>query len=866
MPKKKPQTDEVIRFVGALQECRKYIQETGRIDVHTGELWALALGLRDESTLRKINSSFSSLPYSSTLSEVLTGLDKLADSKMLAPLPSEAKARFKELRTAVREAAKQVDETREMQKVRAPRGPAHNLPESLSSFIGRVDEQAELQQLLKTERLVTFTGSGGCGKTRLALRVAENLIADFPDGVRFVELASVTDPADVPRAVAEVLRVRIPPDRPILTSLIDYLQTRRLLLLLDNCEHLIVPSRELVSALRRSCKSLHILVTSRERLRATGEKSHRVPSLSLPPRNLPAVGRLTDYEAVHLFLERARLSCEGFGLTDRNAATVVEVCRRLDGIPLAIELAAARMGGLGLQKIAAGIDDRFGLLSVGSLDVLPRQQTLRATLNWSYNLLDEREEALINWLSVFAGGWTMEAAEALCAKERLPQWDIPDGLDSLVGKSLVQSDESGEGTRRYRLLETIREYAAMHLEASGRREAAQESHACYFVDYVTAASERIYEKTGADSLAALKRELDAIKVEYDNLQAAWNWLMTSTIRLPEAPVLAIRLATALYRYWDHQGNIGDGRRWLEVTLKQVGDAIPAGLLASACNMAGDFACQQYDLKPAKNYIERALRLLDTLPDGEAREDRLYSVQVLANIASEEDAYDLSESLYDEAYYLSDEWARDDPEEEEPRWAKANIRHNQGLLMLRKGCPDRAHPFFTQSLALWKELKNSYPAGLAMTLGALAILAVKENRAEAERHLTASLGLPVRDKVTIAELVDAWAALVGQAESYQEAAQLFGVADAVREQAGVKQTIEYQKILNDVVVRTKGALGESEYHACFDDGRKLCLDCDLDQESAYQTIVEPVSAQFREVFDAVITALPDDPDRRAPAAR
>jgi predicted ATPase len=293
--------------------------------------------------------------------------------------------------------------------------PRHNLPVQLTSFIGRERETAEIRQRLEAAHLLTLTGTGGCGKTRLALRVAEGLLERYPDGVWFVELAPLTNPDLVPQEVARAMGLVADPAQPILAGLVGYLRGKHLLLVLDNCEHLVEACSHLVDTLLRACPRVRILATSREILGVAGEDAWRVPSLEVPPAaGSPSPDQLSRYEAVELFATRARALDPNFVLTAQQAPAVIEIVRRLDGIPLAIELAAARVKVLSVERIAARLDDQFRLLTGGSRTALPRQQTLRALIDWSYNLLSEPERRLLRRLAVFVGGWTLEAAEAVC--------------------------------------------------------------------------------------------------------------------------------------------------------------------------------------------------------------------------------------------------------------------------------------------------------------------------------------------------------------------------------------------------------------------------------------------------------------------
>jgi predicted ATPase len=343
--------------------------------------------------------------------------------------------------------------------------PRHNLPAPITSFVGREHELADVQARLAEARLLTLTGVGGCGKTRLALEVARAVLDRYPDGVWLVELASLADPALVPYSVAGVVGGRESAGQSTVSALALQLRNRCLLLVLDNCEHLLDACARLVDALLRACSDLKVLATSREPLGLTGEIAWRVPSLRVPdPQHLAPLPELRQNPSVQLFAERAASAQAQFMLTERNAPAVAQICQRLDGIPLALELGAARMEALTAQQLAARLDERFRFLTGGSRAALPRQQTLRATLDWSYALLSDPEKRLFNRLSVFAGGWTLEAAEAVCAGDGIEREEVVHLLLQLIRKSLVVAQEGGDGAERYRLLETLRQYASVQRE------------------------------------------------------------------------------------------------------------------------------------------------------------------------------------------------------------------------------------------------------------------------------------------------------------------------------------------------------------------------------------------------------------------
>jgi predicted ATPase/class 3 adenylate cyclase len=387
----------------------------------------------------------------------------------------------------------------------------NNLPVQLTSFIGREREKAEVRRLLSSTRVLTLTGSGGKGKTRLALQVAAEGLEGFPDGVWLVELAVLSDPSLVPKAVASALGVPEQQGRLLTETLVDGMRGKSVLVILDNCEHLVAACAHLTDVLLRACPNLRILATSREALGVTGETTWRVTSLSLPdPERLPPLDQFTEYEAIRLFVARAVAIAPQFAVTNRNALAVAQVCHRLDGIPLAIELAAARVKVLAVEQIAARLDDRFRLLTGGSRTALPRQQTLRAAMDWSYHLLSETERLLLRRLSVFAGGWALDAAEGICTGRNLEATDILDLLTSLVDKSLVQA-ETHRGEARYRLLETVRQYARDRLVEASEEVDVRTRHRAWYV--------ALAERADREPRGPRQR----IWRDHDNLRAALVW-------------------------------------------------------------------------------------------------------------------------------------------------------------------------------------------------------------------------------------------------------------------------------------------------------------------------------------------------------
>jgi non-specific serine/threonine protein kinase len=447
-----------------------------------------------------------------------------------------------------------------------------NLPTSATTFVAPAGEIERVMERLRDSHLLTLTGSGGCGKTRLALEMARQLEGDFVDGAWLVELEKLSDPESVVQAVAAALNVRDVQGQALLATLCTALQEKHLLLIPDNCENVVDACARVANALLQNCGGLHILATSREALAIAGEITWRVPSLRLPPLDhLPATETLVTYEAIRLFVERAAAAQPGFAISDQNASIVASVCHRLDGIPLAIELAAARVRGLSVRQLAARLDQRFELLTGGSRAALPRQQTLVATVEWSYDLLDSGERPLFNRLGVFAGSFSLDAAEAVCGAPdagcRLSEdgeidgrhlsaktsLDVLSRLLRLVDKSLVLAEEGTDGVVRYRLLETLRQFARDRLSS---QDDALDIHRRHATHYVTLVDEAEPNLVGANQ----GEWLDRLEAEHDDLRAALRWVLDNRVAEPDQ---TLHLAGALWRFWFVRGYLGGGLRWLE---------------------------------------------------------------------------------------------------------------------------------------------------------------------------------------------------------------------------------------------------------------------------------------------------------------
>jgi predicted ATPase len=434
-------------------------------------------------------------------------------------------------------------------------GPPSNLPLQPTSLIGRDQELVELAGALTRTRLLTLTGVGGVGKTRLALAVAERISGSYVDDTWLVELAPLVDTALVVQTVAKVVAVPLAPGADTVAALVDYFRPRHTLLILDNCEHVLATCATLCEALLRHCPHLQILATSREPLGVNGELRWRVPSLAAPYEDHLTAAELRRYPAVELFVSRVQLALPNFALTPGNAQIVARICARLDGIPLALELAAARARALPLDVIADRLDNSFHLLTSGNRSAVPRQQTLAATIAWSYDLLTDDERRLFRRLSVFAGGWTVDAAETICVPDDAAADEVVDLLTRLVDKSVVVAEAGISGVERYRLLETLRQFGQERLAESGEADAIRDRHFAHYLALV---------KTAHTEVAVPRRRegwLERLDNDNDNLHTALTW---GSQRDPRA---ALRMAVDLSWYWWYRRRYAEGVGWQQRLLE-----------------------------------------------------------------------------------------------------------------------------------------------------------------------------------------------------------------------------------------------------------------------------------------------------------
>ncbi len=608
--------------------------------------------------------------------------------------------------------------------------PENNLPAQITSFIGRVHEIEEITHLLRTARLITLTGPGGSGKTRLALQAAIGVLERFEDGVFLVNLAPISDPQLVPSTIAQVLGIRETAGQQLIETIKIYLLKKRTLLLLDNFEQ-ILDAAPLVGEFLSASPGFKIMVTSREALHVYGEQEYPVPPLPVPDLDrIEPLGILSQNESVLLFQQRAKAVKPGFEITSENAPTIAEICVRLDGLPLAIELAAARSKLLSPEMIRSRLENRLATLTIGSRDVHPRLQTLRGTLDWSYDLLDDGERTLFGRLSVFQGGRTIESVEAVCAPGL--SIEVLDGLESLLNKNLLFQKEGPQGEPRFYMLETIHEYADEKLEGSGEAEDLHNRHAHYFAGLAVQAEPELFAARQGYWTARLR-------CEHDNLRAALAW------SLDGADVsLGSQIISALREFWYGEGFIAEGLRWTERALARADD-IPPGIRATVFNAAGHLAFAQGDYEAGKGYHRQALALSQESGDvvgrawsliflasnmgafpGEAEEgvrlceeglalfrelDDMHGVtralNILGELARLVGDYERAEDAYEECRALS--LQRGDKQR------AAIVMGNLSYVAMHQGDYLRAAAFLREGLTMMVELNYKYYFGLSKAM-------------------------------------------------------------------------------------------------------------------------------------------------------
>ncbi len=741
-----------------------------------------------------------------------------------------------------------------------------NLPAPLSTFIGREREIADVKQLLRSQRLVTLTGPGGSGKTRLALQVANELQEEYGDGVWLAELASLSDEALVTQTIAAHLNVHEQSGRPLIDTLADHLSSRQILLVVDNCEHLINACAQFSETILQKNPHLHILATSRQMLGVPGESVFTTPPLTLPeerPWKSPASAEeaLAAYgrsEAVQLFVNRANALMNDFDLSMENGAWVSEICRRLDGMPLAIELAAARVPSLSIQQIAQRLDDRFHLLTGGSRTAEPKQQTLAATLDWSYALCSEAERKVLQRLSVFSGGWTLDAAETVCAGEGVEAGDVLDLLSLLVDKSLVVVEKPEGGETRYRLLETIRQYVAEKLAYSGELDESRNRHLSYFVDWTEHAIPHLFRQE-------VYTWLNRLEAEHDNIRAALEWSHVT----PGGAPAGLQLAATMGYFWQIHAYHTEGRTRLAAALDQKANRQRNTTRSRALYREAVLAFHQSDYQAVRILADESLAISREI--GEAGQLEIANaLEILAEVASETGQYTESIPMYEQALALyrklgnlvgigdtlkmlgwtnmrsgdfkqAESWlnegliaCRESGDLRQITSALAGL----GELALRRGQYDQARKFLNESLDISQQSKEKW--GWAIALGSLGWIALRQHDYPTMRKLlkeSLAIRTETGDQGGIAWSMEKLAEANFEQFQFHQAATIFGSASTLRASVNSAMDAADQPDYERAISSLKSKLGEQAFAAAWADGQAMTI-----KEAIDYALAEPEQDQ------------------------
>ncbi|MEP7329882.1 MAG: tetratricopeptide repeat protein [Betaproteobacteria bacterium] len=652
----------------------------------------------------------------------------------------------------------------EFPALRSLESTPNNLPQQLTTFVGRENEVIEVRELLRAHRLLTLCGTGGLGKTRLSLQVAGDALSDYPDGVWLVELASITDPRLVAQSVAAALGVKEEAGRPESEALLRFVRDRNLLIILDNCEHLLEACAQITMQLLHAGPKIRMLATSRESLRVRGETTYPMLPLRVPDArgsvDLPA---LTQNEAVRLFIDRANAVQPSFRLTARNAGPVVDICRRLDGIPLAIELAAARLRGLSIDAMASRLGDLFRLLAGGDRTALPRQQTLRALIDWSHDLLTDQEQAMLRRLAAFAGGWTIDAAEFVCAAGTIAHADVFDLLPGLIDKSLASFDSE---TGRYRLLETVRQYADEKLEQSGELPDTRRRHLAHFADLAEQARP---ELLGPQQVKWLLR----LDVERENLLAAHAWSSDDELGGPAG----LQLAVAMKNYFLRRGLVWLGQQVIDAALAHPGTRVRDAARSRGLFSSGQLTYVAGQFDEARRRLEESLAIAQEIGD----EQRAAAVlQPLGMVLSAMGDLAGSRTCYDTAILLTQQMGN--------KREIATALNNRAQLHQLEHEWDAALPLLDRVLALMRELEDH--ENVALALLNLAMVEVGLHHRDRALHFLGdalSMAEQIGSQPVGQSVVEVCAGFAADSGRPEDAARFFGAAQGQITRTGLQRS-------------------------------------------------------------------------------
>ncbi len=681
-------------------------------------------------------------------------------------------------------------------ELRSLEGLPNNLPQQLTSFVGRDRELEEVRERLTKSRLVTLAGSGGCGKSRIGLQVAADVLPTFPGGAWFVELASLPSADLLVQTVLGVLGVRPEPGIPELDFLVDHLRSRSALLVLDNCEHVLDGVAVLIEAILMNTKTVRVIASSREPIGISGEAVCRIQSLTMPPATKTVgVDAILASESGRLFYERAKAVQPEFVLSAENAPSVAQLCVRLDGIPLAIELAAARVRAMSVENILQRLDDRFRLLTSGSRTALPRQQTLRALVDWSYNLLGLQEKILLARLSIFLGGWTLEAAERTCSIPPVEDFEIFDFLSALVEKSLVQYEPSSE---RYRMLETIRQYSSERREASDESLVLSENHAAFFKDLVMSKPPQWEMKTGATTIYA------TLEADLDNIRASLSWLeQTKNADL-------IEYLGHTFPLWEHRGRCQEALSRAESILRNDVFSEPAAR-ASILVMAGAFAARLDNFDLGIGYMQEAIKLRHIVDDPPWTIHTLYNYSDLLNRAGK--AAEAKEALLE----LSE--------------IAISTRGNVPIMVLNNLAQSKALlEDDDASAAIDEALSKARERGFAHAVAETSVFSarltrrqgkIEESQAAIREAWAAAMEAGSREIMCL--VIGGFVANLFELEGFSVAASLCGLHDRIRQEDGTRVPPVFRMDHMKRVIGIRGKLGDERFTEAYSKGRSWSLD-------------------------------------------